>query len=118
MLLHYRCRNDSLSGDSINRAERVLRVLNKVAGYHDLTPPEQLALANSVEIMQAAVELEKGKYHFSRGAFVEALEHLNKANVVKRSWKLLAVIVFLQTAPRLLLKLHQQRAEKMMLVAQ
>ncbi|MEJ7618924.1 MAG: glycosyltransferase family 2 protein [Pyrinomonadaceae bacterium] len=118
VLLHHRCRTDSLSGDSINRAERVLRVLGKVGGYHDLTAPEQLALAESIKNMQAVLELEKGKYCFTQGSFVEALEHLHKANVVKRSWKLRAVIVFLQAAPRLLLKLHQQRAERTMIAAQ
>lgn len=118
VLLHHRCRPDSLSGDSINRAERVKRVLNKVAGYDGLTADESRALANSIKNVQAVLDLEQGKYHFARGAFAEALDHLHKANTVMRSWKLSAVIVFLQTAPRLLLKLHQQRSEKAMMTAQ
>lgn len=44
VLLRYRCHEDSLSGDEVNRTARQLRVYDKIERSYDLTAEERLSL--------------------------------------------------------------------------
>ena len=110
LLLRYRCHENSLSGDEINRIARQLRVYNRIESSFDLTPEECTEVSRMVKQIQVMHELELSKSYLSQGKFAEALIALNKANNYQRSWKLRGVKLFLLIAPRLLRRLHAWRS--------
>ncbi len=109
VLLRYRSRNDSLSGDEVNVQLRELRVLEKVEGSYDLSIVERPEVVSIIEQRRAVLEFELGKLYLARGEFVAARESFGKANQFSRSWKTQAAVRFSRLAPRFMQSLYQRR---------
>lgn len=109
VLVRYRCREGSLSGDAMNRLARELRVFRWIADAYDLTAPERAELSRAMERQQAAVQLEEGKARLLGGRFEEARASFEGARRVLGGWKLGVVLLLLRVWPRLLLRLARAR---------
>jgi glycosyltransferase involved in cell wall biosynthesis len=102
VLLRYRCRRDSLSGDVMNRLVREMRVYRHIADHYDLTPAEHSELSRVMKLQEAAVELAKGKLRLLSGRFDESRVSFERAHGVLGGWKLRAAVLMVRVAPRLL----------------
>lgn len=109
VLLRYRCREGSLSGDEMNRLKREIRVYRHIKETYDLTPAEQAELSRAMELQEAAVALADGKIRLLGERFDEARASFEQAHRVMGGWKLRATVVMLRFAPRLLRRLALQR---------
>jgi glycosyltransferase involved in cell wall biosynthesis len=109
VLLHYRCREGSLSGDEMNRLKREIRVYRHIAETYDLTPTEQAELSRAMVLQEAAVALADGKIRLLGERFDEARVSFEQAHRVLGGWKLGAAVLMLRVAPRLLRRLAHQR---------
>lgn len=109
VLLRYRCREGSLSGDEMNRLKREIRVYHHIKDTYDLTPAEQVELSRAMELQEAAVALADGKIRLLGERFDEARVFFEQAHRVMGGWKLGATVVMLRVAPRLLRRLALQR---------
>jgi glycosyltransferase involved in cell wall biosynthesis len=109
VLLRYRCREDSLSGDVMNRIAREMRVFRHIADTYDLTPAESAELSRTMKLQQASFELAEGKLSLLRGRFDEARTFLERAHSVLGGWKLRTAVLLVRVAPRLLRRLAERR---------
>lgn len=109
VLLRYRCREGSLSGDEMNRLKREIRVYQHIAENYDLTPTEKTELARVMERQEAAVALADGKIRLLGERFDEARVSFEQAHRVLGGWKLWAAVVMLRVAPRLLRRIAHPR---------
>jgi len=109
VLLRYRCREGSLSGDAMNRIAREQRVFRYIADTYELTPAEHAELARAMELQRGAVELATGKLNLLGGQFDEARSAFERAHGVLGGWKLRMAVLMLRVAPRLLRRLALNR---------
>lgn len=109
VLLRYRCRTDSLSGDEVNRLARQIRVYEKIDKCYDLTPEEHEALNEVLNKVKALHQLEIGKMELLKGKYSEAREALKKSDSYTRNWKLKGILLLLRVAPQLLRHLYKRR---------
>jgi glycosyltransferase involved in cell wall biosynthesis len=109
VLLRYRCRGDSLSGNVMNRLAREMRVYHHIADHYDLTPAEHAEILRVMKLQEAAVELAKGKLRLLSGRFDESRAYFKRAYRVLGGWKLRAAILMMRVAPRLLRRLVARR---------
>lgn len=109
VLLQYRCREGSLSGDEMNRLKREIRVYRHIAENYDLTPAEQAELSRAMVLQEAAVALADGKLRLLGERFDEARVSFEHAHRVLGGWKLWLAVLMLRVAPRLLRRLARQR---------
>ena len=109
VLLRYRCRDGSLSGDEMNRLKREIRVYQHIAQNYDLTPTEKTELSRVMERQEAAVALADGKIRLLGERFEEARVSFEQAHRVLGGWKLWAAVVMLRVAPRLLRRIAHPR---------
>jgi glycosyltransferase involved in cell wall biosynthesis len=105
VLVRYRCREGSLSGDAQNRLAREWKVTRHIADAYKLSERERAEVERMLTRQQAAVDLERGKTLLGEGRFAEARACLASARRVLGGWKLTAALLLLKVAPRLLLKL-------------
>jgi glycosyltransferase involved in cell wall biosynthesis len=105
VLVRYRCREGSLSGDAQNRLAREWKVTRHIADAYQLSEREREEVERMLTRQQAAVDLERGKTLLGEGRFAEARACLASARLVLGGWKLTAALLLLKVAPRLLLKL-------------
>ena len=110
VLLHYRCHEDSLSGDKLNRIKRELRVLQKIESTYALTSDERAKVADAIATVGANLELETGKMHLMNGRYAEARHAFRSANVVLSSFKVKAALWLLRVSPALLRRLYARRS--------
>ena len=87
VLLSYRSRANSLSGDAINSHQRELRVFDKIEKSYDFTPAERREVTEVIRRRRALLEYELGKLYLAPGDFARAREAFAKANSLQRSWK-------------------------------
>jgi glycosyltransferase involved in cell wall biosynthesis len=109
VLLRYRCREGSLSGDEMNRRAREMRVFRYIADTYDLTTAERAEISRQIELQLGAVALVEGKFRLLDGQFDEARDSFEKAHDVLGGWKLRAAVLMLRVTPRLLRRLAQRR---------
>jgi glycosyltransferase involved in cell wall biosynthesis len=105
VLVRYRVREGSLSGDVQNRLAREWKVTRHIADAYDLSEDERAEVSRMLARQQAAIDLERGKSLLGEGRFAEAREAIAGARRVLGGWKLTAALLLLKVAPRLLLKL-------------
>lgn len=108
VLLRYRCRDGSLSGDAMNRLEREKRVFRFIADAYDLTPTERAEISRAMRLQQAALDLAEGKLRLLGGRFDEARASFERAHSVLGGWKLRLAMLVLPVAPRLVRRFAQQ----------
>lgn len=109
VLLRYRCREGSLSGDLMNRLTRETRVYRYIADNYDLTAAERAEVSRAMELQRGAVDLATAKLNLLDGQFDEARSAFERAHGVLGGWKLRAVVLMLRVAPRLLRRLALSR---------
>jgi glycosyltransferase involved in cell wall biosynthesis len=109
VLLRYRCREDSLSGNMMNRIAREIRVYRYIADTYDLTPAERAELSRVMELQLGAIDLATGKLYLLGNEFDEARSALERAHDVLGGWKLGMAVLMLRVAPRLLRRLALSR---------
>jgi glycosyltransferase involved in cell wall biosynthesis len=112
VLLHYRSRPNSLTGDAINSHERELRVFDKIEQSYELEPAERAEVAPVIRNRRALLEYELGKLHLLPGDFAQARESFARANSLKPGWKSRLALLLTRVAPRLLQTLYGARMMK------
>ena len=85
VLLKYRVRRDSLSGDSIQRVTREIDVYRRVTEQIELTETHRKIVENQLRRLNAELEIERGKSFLIQENFVEAQNAFEKAIVYERS---------------------------------
>ena len=104
VLLRYRVREGSLSGDAQNRLAREWKVTRHIADAYELTARERAEVGRMLARQQAAIDLERGKTLIAEGKFSEARSAIAAARGVLGGWKLSAALLMLKVAPRLFSK--------------
>ena len=112
VLLHYRSRPNSLTGDAINSHQRELRVFDKIEQSYEFTPEERAKVVPVIRNRRALLEYELGKLHLVPGDFAQARESFAKANSLKPGWKSKLALLLTRMAPRLLQTLYIARMKK------
>ena len=111
VLLSYRSRPDSLSGDTINSHRRELRVFDKIEQSYDFTPAERREVTAVIRGRRALLEYELGKLYLVPGDFARARESFVNANSLQRSWKPRLALWLTRIAPDLFRTLYVRRAQ-------
>ncbi|HEV7645644.1 MAG TPA: glycosyltransferase family 2 protein [Pyrinomonadaceae bacterium] len=88
VLLKYRLRAGSLTGDSISVAARSMHVLEEVKRKYDLTPGEKEARQYHYDRAAAQFNVQSGKARLVAGKYSEALKFFREAKKTSRSLKL------------------------------
>lgn len=109
VLMQYRCRTDSLSGNIMHRLTTEMHVLKHIANNYDLTPAEREEVMLAIRLQRAAIDVAEGKLSLFAGNFDEARTFFERAYSVNPGRKLRAVILLLRFAPRLLRRLAERR---------
>ncbi len=113
VLLKYRVRRDSLSGDSVQRVEREIDVYRRVREQIELDEAHERIIEKQLTRLNAELEIERGKSFLIQENFAAAQTAFRQANEYRKSKRLQLIIFTLKIAPRLLLKFYQssRRAE-------
>ena len=109
VLLNYRVRLDSLSGNAIQRVERELEAYDKIERHLELTPYERELIDSVVQRLKADLRVEHGKDKLARGEFDAAADDFRDAYRLRRHWKLPLVLMGLKLAPNFLLRVYLSR---------
>lgn len=111
VLLNYRVRSDSLSGDSIQCVERELEAYQKIERHLDLTPVEHALMQKEVRRLQAELKIERGKLYLIHEEFEMATREFRESHAMLRNWKLPLVLFMLRFAPRLMRRIYIRHRE-------
>jgi glycosyltransferase involved in cell wall biosynthesis len=111
LLLRYRCHENSLSGNEINRTARQLRVYDKIESF-DLTPDERPAVLKAIEGRRALLEFELGKHYLEQGDFEKSRAAFSKANNLRRSWKTVVAVLLSRWSPGFMRAIHLRRLRR------
>ncbi len=109
VLLKYRVRHDSLSGDSIQRVEREIDSYGRITKKYELNEAQKKIVAQQLERLHAELEIERGKLLLMREDFASALKSFRQANTYKQSKRLALIIYLLEKMPRLFLRIYKFR---------
>lgn len=112
LLLRYRCHENSLSGDEINRTARQLRVYDKIESSFDLTPEERPAVLRAIHSRRAALEFELGKHYLEKGDFEKSHEAFSTAHSRRRSWKTVIALFLSRTSPGIMRAVYLRRLRR------
>ncbi len=99
VLLRYRSRMNSLTGDATNSLNRELRVLDKIERSYNLTPAESREVAPVIRRRQAILQFELGKLLLARGDIELGCAAFSTANNCRRTWKTQAALWLSHLAP-------------------
>jgi glycosyltransferase involved in cell wall biosynthesis len=111
VLLSYRSRPNSLTGDAINSHQRELRVFDKIEQSYDFTPAERLEVTAVIRSRRALLEYELGKLYLAPRDFLRARESFAHANRLQRSWKPRLALWLTKIAPGLFRSLYLRRSK-------
>jgi glycosyltransferase involved in cell wall biosynthesis len=111
VLLSYRSRPNSLSGDAINSHQRELRVFDKIELSYEFTSAERLEVGAVIQSRRALLEYELGKLYLVPGDFARARQSFANANNLRRSWKARMALCLTRIAPGLMRGLYLRRAQ-------
>lgn len=109
VLLKYRVRRDSLSGDSVQRVEREIDVYRRVREQIKLDDAHEQIIEKQLTRLNAEIEIERGKSFLIEENFTAARKSFQKANEYRKSKRLQMIIFLLETAPQIFLKFYQSR---------
>jgi hypothetical protein len=107
VMVKYRIREGSLTGDNIAKTERGIAALETVKNKNDLTEPELYAWQNQLTSFNAELYVEQGKQNLANGNFDEARKNFAEANNYRQKFKLKALMWLLAISPKLVLKLFK-----------
>lgn len=109
VLLKYRVRLDSLSGDSVRRVERGISVFHRVERSFELGDGQKKIVERQLRRFESDLHVERGKSFLLQGNFDAAQKSFVKANEYRHSNRLRVIIGLARFAPRLLLRFYQSR---------
>lgn len=109
VLLKYRVRPDSLSGDSVQRVQREIDIFQYVKTIFQLNERQRHIIAKHLERLASDLEIEHGKSFLLQERFEAAKSAFEKANQYRRSNRLRLIIWLIGFAPRLFLKFYKAR---------
>ncbi|MBC7899099.1 MAG: glycosyltransferase [Saprospiraceae bacterium] len=109
ILLKYRVRLDSISGDSIQRIQRELDSFDRIVEMIDLNREQEDIVRRQRERLRADMEVERGKSFLLQEDFAASKKAFEKANEYRRSKYLYLIISLIKIAPRLLLRVYKGR---------
>lgn len=118
VLLKYRIRAGSLSGDEVQRVEREINAYKRICEMINLSEQEQQIVEKQLQRLEADLQLERGKTYLLQEDFVAARAAFEKANDYRKSNRLRLIIRLMQIAPRLLLKIYQSRRKDFFIPAE
>lgn len=118
VLLKYRIRPGSLSGNEVQRVEREINAYERIAAMIEFTESEQKIVDRQLERLAAELDIERGKRFLLEEDFVAARKAFEKANDYRRSPKLGLIIGLTRVAPRLLLKIYRSRRKDFFIPAE
>jgi glycosyltransferase involved in cell wall biosynthesis len=110
VLLKYRARLNSLTGNAINSHLRELLIFEKVEQSYDLTPEERAEVEPVIRNRRALVQYELGKLYLLPGDFARAREAFAKSNSLRPSLKTRGALWFARLAPTLMRALYARRS--------
>ena len=93
-------RADGLSADPVTELERAIRVLIGICAKLPLTQADREMLQRRVTVLDAALELERGKRGLRTGSFDDARRHFQRSMALAPQWKVRAVLTVMSIAPR------------------
>ncbi len=111
VLLHYRTRLNSLTGDAINSHLRELRIFEKIEQSYAMTPAERAEVAPVIRNRRALIEYELGKLHLLPGDFARARESFARASNFGGGWKPRVAWWLTRLAPGMMQALYGLRTE-------
>jgi len=109
VLLQYRVRRESLSGDSIDRVLRGVDAYRRVGKMFELNENQQSIVEKHLNRLESDLEIERGKSFLLQEKFDAAKNSFVKANEHRRSNRLRIIIGLLRIAPRLILRFYRSR---------
>lgn len=109
ILLRYRVRLDSLSGDSVRRVQRGIGVFRRVEQAFRLDDRQKEIVERQLRRYESDLQVERGKSFLLGGNFAAAQAAFIKANEYRHSNRLRLIIGFARFAPRLLLRFYRSR---------
>lgn len=109
VLLKYRTRLNSLSGNSIQRVEREIGVYHRIMKAIELNDSQHRIVQGQLKRLETELEIERGKSFLIKEDFAAAQKAFEKANEYRQSNRLRMIILFIRFAPRLLLKVYRSR---------
>ena len=112
ILLKYRVRLDSLTGNSVQNIQREIDVFERIKRLFELDEPQKAIIEKHLTRLGAEIEIEKGKSYLLQNDFAAARKSFAKGNDYRRSLKLTLIIWGLRLTPRLLLRFYRSRREK------
>lgn len=110
VLLKYRARINSLTGDPINSHLRELLIFEKVQQSYGLTPEERAEVEPVIRNRTALVQYELGKLYLLPGDFARAREAFDISNRLRPSLKTRGALWFARLAPTLMRALYVRRS--------
>jgi hypothetical protein len=113
VLLKYRVRAGSLTGNHVQLAERNVTALEGIKAKFDFTESEKAAWERQIKIASAMLNVEKGKAQIINGDFAAARQSFAAANRFYRKPKLFFVGLMLKFAPNLLQRFFAGRGEQL-----
>ena len=108
VLLKYRIREGSLSGNPLQQANRSVVSLLEIKKKFALTETETAAWNRQMEICQALLNVEKSKDALLKGNFNAARSEIKKANGFYQSLKLTMILLALHLSPRSLRLIYKK----------
>lgn len=106
VLLKYRIRPGSLSGNAIERAQRELRIFEQVREKLALDPENGWIVNRQIHRLGGRLEIEKGKARLVVGDYAGARAHFRAAGWRRGGVKMVAVRLLCRIAPGLLRRIH------------
>jgi glycosyltransferase involved in cell wall biosynthesis len=108
VMLRYRVRLGSLSGNGVQRAERLLHAYQLIGKKYDLNESELRVLKEQLKVAEAAFDIEKGKNYLINDEFELAKTYFSKANEYYRKPKLKLIIWLVQLSPKVMKAVFKQ----------
>jgi glycosyltransferase involved in cell wall biosynthesis len=108
ILLKYRVRPNSLSGDSVERAQRTVSSLQFAKQKMNLSADEKAIVDKTLKHAEAELDLELGKAFLIQDNFAEARRKFASANLYFDKFKLKLADKILMVSPRLLAALFKK----------
>ena len=110
VLLKYRARLNSLTGDPINSHLRELRIFEKVRESYGLTQAERAEVEPVIRNRSALVHYEMGKLYLLPGDYARARAAFAKSNNLRPTLKTRGALWFARLAPGLMRALYARRS--------
>lgn len=108
VMLKYRIRAGSLTGNNIEKAERGIAGLKIIRDRSNLTESELKVWDKQMQVAESKLSFEKGKHNLVTGNFADAKKNFADANQHTKNFKLRLLMWSLMISPKTVLKLFRK----------